>query len=140
MLGEKSGAMSNRLVVDASVMVDTLIGSLPETLLDDFSEYSLHAPAHITLEVFSALGRMNRSKNIDSEQVAISISRLQVKVNESFTLHHLTSLLPGAWERRHNLRLADALYVELAFQLDARVITVDRGMAASSLSLHVADL
>jgi predicted nucleic acid-binding protein len=32
-------------------------------------------------------------------------------------------------QRRHNLRLVDALYVELAGQIEAPIITVDAGLA-----------
>jgi predicted nucleic acid-binding protein len=35
-------------------------------------------------------------------------------------------LLLGAWARRHRLRLADALYVELAAQLECPLVTTDR--------------
>lgn len=45
--------------------------------------------------------------------------------------HVLWKLLAGAWKRRHNMRLVDALYVELAEQLDAPIVTTDGGMAAS---------
>ena len=41
------------------------------------------------------------------------------------------SLLTGAWNRRGNLRLVDALYVELAEQLDAPIITTDERLAAT---------
>lgn len=47
------------------------------------------------------------------------------------------SLLDGAWRRRHNLRLVDALYVELATQMDAPVITTDAGLAAASSSAEL---
>ena len=39
--------------------------------------------------------------------------------------HELGALLIGAWNRRGNLRLTDALYVELAEQLKAPIITTD---------------
>jgi predicted nucleic acid-binding protein len=34
-------------------------------------------------------------------------------------------LLLGAWPRRHQLRLADAVYVELAAALDVPLVTAD---------------
>ncbi len=37
----------------------------------------------------------------------------------------------GAWNRRGNLRLVDALYVELAEQLDAPIITTDGRLTAT---------
>jgi len=46
--------------------------------------------------------------------------------------HLLAPLLAGAWRLRHNLRLVDALYVELANRLDAPIVTTDAGLAAAS--------
>jgi predicted nucleic acid-binding protein len=34
--------------------------------------------------------------------------------------------LIGAWSRRHRLRLADAVYLELADRLDCLLVTTDR--------------
>jgi predicted nucleic acid-binding protein len=42
------------------------------------------------------------------------------------TRHAVGDLLFGAWARRHRLRLADALYVDLAAQLDCPLVTTDR--------------
>jgi predicted nucleic acid-binding protein len=44
----------------------------------------------------------------------------------------LAPLLSGSWRRRHNLRLVDALYVELAHQLESPIITTDADLAAAS--------
>jgi len=38
----------------------------------------------------------------------------------------------GAWLRRENIRLADALYVELAEQLDVPLITTDLRLARAT--------
>ncbi|MFQ5524021.1 MAG: hypothetical protein ACE5F5_10630 [Acidimicrobiia bacterium] len=46
--------------------------------------------------------------------------------------HHLAPLLRGAWLRQHNLRLVDALYIELAAAIDAILITTDSGLASAS--------
>ena len=56
--------------------------------------------------------------------------------NTGYTLlgQILGPLLGGAWKKRHNLRLVDALYVELASHLDARIATTDAGLAAASNS------
>ena len=47
-------------------------------------------------------------------------------------VHALDGLVLGAWARRHNLRLTDALYVELAAQLDTVVVTTDRRLARAT--------
>jgi predicted nucleic acid-binding protein len=41
-------------------------------------------------------------------------------------------LLNGAWKLRHNLRLVDALYVELGNRLESPVVTTDARLAAAS--------
>jgi predicted nucleic acid-binding protein len=41
----------------------------------------------------------------------------------------LTSLLEEAWTYRHNLVIADALYVVLAVRLNADLVTGDRRLA-----------
>lgn len=46
--------------------------------------------------------------------------------------HALESLLAGAWARRENLRLVDSLYVELAAQLNAPLVTTDRRLARAT--------
>ena len=43
----------------------------------------------------------------------------------------LRELFHPAWAKRHNVTFADALYVALAEQLDASLLTRDRKLAAS---------
>jgi predicted nucleic acid-binding protein len=50
------------------------------------------------------------------------------------TRHPLADLLHGAWDRRENLRVADALYVELAESLRVKLVTTDQRLK----SMHVA--
>jgi len=45
------------------------------------------------------------------------------------TRHPVAELAAGAWARRADLRLADALYVELAARLRAHVLTTDHRLA-----------
>ncbi len=121
--------MPRRVVIDASAMVDLLVGSpLAEAVAERLRGQQLHAPAHFDAEVLSALGRLHRAGHIDDQQVEVRIDRLAVAPIER---HDLAKLVSGAWQRRHNLRLVDALYVELAAQLDVRIVTTDGGLAAA---------
>ena len=43
----------------------------------------------------------------------------------------LSSLLPAAWRHRHNFTISDAMYVVLADQLGASLLTDDRRLAGS---------
>lgn len=122
--------MADRLIVDASAMVDLLVGSpFRASIQERLQGKELHVPAHFDAEVFSALGRLQRGGRLTNRQVIPRINRL---ATAPFQRHLLSPLLEGAWERRHNLRLVDALYVELANQLDSPVVTTDAGLAAAS--------
>lgn len=64
---------------------------------------------------------------LSAEEVA---SRLAHAARAPVQRHDLAPLLDGAWSRRHNLRLVDALYVELAARIEAPLVTTDGGLAA----------
>ena len=118
------------LVVDASAMVDLLVGSeLAPSIADRLRGEELHVPAHFDAEVLSALGHLHRAGDLSAQQVAARLGRL---ADAPVRRHEAPALLRGAWRRRHNLRLVDAIYVELATQLGASVVTTDSGMAAAA--------
>ena len=89
----------------------------------------LHAPAHFDAEVLSALGRLHRGGHLSPTDVS---TRLELLQRLPIRRHQLPQLLTGAWDRRGNLRLVDALYVELAEQLNAPIITTDERLAATA--------
>ncbi len=115
------------IVVDASAMVDLLVGSpLGDAVRSRLEGRELHAPAHFDAEVLSALGRLHRAGALS----AIDVSRRLAQVAVApIRRHDLASLLDGAWRLRHDTRLVDGLYVELASRLNAVLITTDRGLA-----------
>jgi predicted nucleic acid-binding protein len=123
-------SMPERVIVDASAMVDLLTGSpLAGAVRDRLRAHELHAPAHFDAEVLSALGRLQRAGQLSPSQVKARIDRLAVAPVDR---HALPPLLAGAWGLRQNLRLVDALYVELARQLEFPIATTDTGMADAS--------
>lgn len=122
--------VTDLLVVDASAMVDLLVGSEHAAAIRSrMYDHALHAPAHLDAEVLSALGRLQRAGHLDEETVTTLISSLR---SAPITRHHLPELLISAWELRHNLRLVDGFYVALAETLDALLITTDASLAKSS--------
>ena len=124
--------MAEPVVVDASAMVDLLVGStLAASIEDRLRGHELHVPAHFDAEVLSALGRLQRAGEMTVRQVT---TRLQRVAAAPIQRHLLAPLLVSAWKLRHNLRLVDALYVELADRLDAPIVTTDSGLAAASPS------
>lgn len=122
--------MAEGLVVDASAMVDVLVGSsAAEGVIDTLRVPELHAPAHFDAEILSALGRLQRAGHLSARQVASRLARL---ADSPIQRHPLAPLLAGAWSRRNNLRLVDGLYVELASQLGTQVASTDEGLSRAS--------
>lgn len=116
------------LVVDASAFVDLLVGGpAAEALGEELAGHVLVVPAHFDAEVASALARLGRAGHLSERQVGDRIRRL---VAAPLRRVELPALLPGAWRRRHNLRLVDAIYVELSDQLGGvPLVTTDGGLA-----------
>ncbi|MFD2415908.1 type II toxin-antitoxin system VapC family toxin [Amycolatopsis pigmentata] len=118
------------VVVDASALVDLLAGT-------DYAAATkkrlvgtvMHAPAHMDAEVLSALGRLQRAGDLNVAGVETGLSAL---ATVPVTRHPVVELAVGAWARRADLRLADALYVELAVRLHARVLTTDQRLARAT--------
>jgi predicted nucleic acid-binding protein len=118
------------LVVDASAVVEALIGtSLGGKVRARMRGCELHAPAHLDAEVLSALGRLHRAGELELAAVLGALSEL---ASAPIRRHSLAGLLLGAWARRSNQRLVDALYAELAASLDSiPVLTTDARLARS---------
>ena len=122
--------VAERIVVDASALVDVLVGtSYAAAVRDRLHETAWHAPAHIDAEVLSAVGRLARAERLSEADVR---ARLELVASLPLQRYLLPALLSGAWARRADLRLVDALYVELAHQLDAPLITTDQRLARAT--------
>jgi predicted nucleic acid-binding protein len=116
------------LVIDASAIVEALLGTnLGIKVRTRMRGHQLHAPAHLDAEVLYALGRLHRAGELPDPAVTAALSEL---ATAPIRRHPLTSLLSGAWTRRENQRLLDALYAELASSLDsAPLLTTDARFA-----------
>lgn len=118
---------AEHVVIDASAVVE-LLGDFTysRAVQERLRDTRIHAPAHIDAEVLSALGRLNRAGTTGANAVEAGLNRLtQLPVRR----HGLDTLVLGAWARRADIRLLDALYVELANQLHVALLTVDRKLA-----------
>ena len=127
--------MTERLVVDASAMVDVLVGSpIADEVVEALRDSELHVPAHFDAEILSALGRLQRAGSLSPRQVATRLGRV---TEAPIQRQPLPPLLAGAWSRRSNLRLVDALYVELASQMGTSVASTDRGLSRASATVQL---
>lgn len=121
---------SHRVVLDASVLVDLLTGTDREqSVRARLAGTVMHAPAHLDVEVVSALGRLLRGQVIDRAASEAALSALR---GMPVTRHELPGLVAGAWARREFLRLSDAFYVELATQLGMPLLTTDLRLARAA--------
>ncbi len=118
------------MVLDASAMVDLLLNAASASAIRlRLRNGQLHAPAHFDAEVFSALGRLSRAGHVPASAVPELLARVeQARIQR----HPVGPLLLGAWSRRGDLRLVDALYVELAERLDVPIISTDDRLVAAS--------
>lgn len=115
------------VVVDASAIIDLLVDSeLAPGIAERLRNRPLVAPAHLDVEVASALGRLERSGQLNGDIARTHLVRV---ADAPIERQPVAPLLEGAWARRHDTRLTDALYIELATALDTVVITTDRRLA-----------
>jgi predicted nucleic acid-binding protein len=115
------------VVLDAAALVDLLAETeLAAVVRARLAGSVLHAPAHLDAEALSALGRMQRAGVLTTRAVDHALTAL---ADAPITRHPLAPLLAGAWARRRNTRLTDALYVELAEHLELPLVTTDRRLA-----------
>jgi predicted nucleic acid-binding protein len=133
-----SAPVAESVVLDASVVVDLL--AVPSAALPvrrRLKNTAGHAPAHLDAEVLSAIGRFHRAGVLDEREVEMALLHLK---DLPVKRHPLPPLLIGAWRRRDSLRLVDAIYVELAAQLDISLLTTDRRLARTAPLAEVIDL
>jgi predicted nucleic acid-binding protein len=122
--------MAEALVMDASALVELLLSTtIGRAVARRIQRHELHAPAHIDAEALSAFGRLQRDGQLAERDVT---SRLKLLAEAPIERHLLSHVVRGAWRRRKNLRLADALYVELASQLGLPLVTTDTRLATAT--------
>lgn len=120
--------MAARVVVtDASILVDLLAGTdRAAAVRGRLSGTAPQAPAHVDAEVLSALGRLHRVGELSAADVEAGLAQLAAM---PLARHAVGELLVETWARRDQLRLVDALYVELASRMDAPLLTTDLRLA-----------
>ena len=122
------------VVIDASAIVELLSGD--ETWLDRWRAWTkggamILAPPHLGAEVANA---MLRGIGLDAHAASNRIRQL-FAMGLSSADRGLPAIL-GAIELadRHRLTVYDALYLELALDIDAELATLDRDLAAAAVA------
>jgi predicted nucleic acid-binding protein len=118
------------VVLDASALVDLVLAHpIGAAVGARIEGRVLHAPAHLDAEVLSALGRLHRAGSLTARAVSRQIDLVAAAPIDR---HPLAEMLRGAWMRRAQLRLADALYVELAVRLGLPLVTTDAALGRAT--------
>lgn len=108
------------VVVDASVLVNALL--LDGASRARLADANLQAPDLIDAELLSVLRRLVLADQLPEQNALQALSTAQLL---GLRRHSSRSLWARAWELRTNLSAYDALYVALAEQLDATLLTAD---------------
>lgn len=117
------------IVVDASVLVDYLLGSGGHSALDHWLvDHVACAPHLIDIEVMHVIRR-----HVTGGAVSEPRGRQATQDLATFPLTRVAhlNLLPRIWTLRANLTAYDATYVALAEILDAPLLTRDRKLGAA---------
>jgi predicted nucleic acid-binding protein len=116
------------LVVDASagfeLVLETVQGQSMLAKVPSGAEW--WAPEHYYIEVAGAIRRAEYRRAIKSAEATAGFERLQ-----RGRLHRVQvrPLLERAWSRRGHLTIADAVYMVLAEEIEATLITGDLNLA-----------
>ena len=117
------------LVVDASVLVELLLGSPASPLIRSaLLGRTAVAPQHLDAELISALRALVRRGDVLEARARLALTRLSTAAVERFPL---PPLLADAWTLRDNLSSYDALYVALARRLRCPLLTSDVRLAGA---------
>lgn len=122
--------MSQRLVVDASagveLLLNTVVGQRLRSRLPAGAEQWV--PELYFAEVAAALRRLELARTISSERASVALNRL---MSSPAHVTETKPLIPPAWHLRHNVTVADAIYVVLCQELGASLVTTDHRLTRS---------
>lgn len=117
------------IVIDASALIDVLLRKPSAKALEirilEFGE-TLHAPHLIDVEIAHVLRRLKLGGAVDARRAENVFADL---ADMSLIRYPHDVLLPRVWALRDNLTAYDAIYVALAEELRAPLVTRDRRLA-----------
>ena len=114
------------IVIDASAMIEALVGREADNELLDTLQASVHAPHLLDVEVLSVLRGLTLSRKLApdaadqarADYFALTLARYEVP-----------GLADRVWELRRNYTTYDACYVALAEALDVPLYTCDHKLS-----------
>ncbi|UDY23662.1 type II toxin-antitoxin system VapC family toxin [Nocardioides sp. Kera G14] len=117
------------IVVDASAMVEALVGAWPDGDLIDGLAGDIDAPHLLDVEVLSVLRGLSLSRKLAPE--AADQARLDY-VSFTIARHEFGGLAERIWELRGQFTTYAASYLALAEVLDAPLFTCDRKLVSDA--------
>ena len=114
------------IVVDASAMVEALVGRAPEEALLNALSGDVAAPHLLDVEVLSVLRGLLRGGKLDAPRAD------QARLDHfafNITRHETAPLADRIWQLRHRFTSYDASYLALAEALQTPLYTCDSKLA-----------
>ena len=121
------------IVVDASAMVEALVGRDVDDALLDLLAGDIAAPHLLDVEVVSALRGLERGGKLADPAAE---QALRDHFTLDITRHETLPLAERIWQLRHQFSSYDACYLALAEALDAPLLTCDSKLDSAGHGAH----
>ena len=118
------------VVVDASVLVDALVGSHAGDVHGHLGDRPLMAPAHVDAEVLSALRGLMLGKHLSRQRCRDALLDFHELPLDRWALTPI--LTDRAFDLADSMTAYDALYVAMAELADAPLVTRDARLARAA--------
>lgn len=115
------------IVIDASAMIEALVGRQADNELLDALQTSVHAPHLLDVEVLSVLRGLTISRKLPPDAADHARADYFTLTIARYEVHGLADRV---WEFRGNYTTYDACYLALAEALDAPLYTCDQKLAS----------
>lgn len=122
------------IVVDASAMVEALVGRSADSELLDALEGDLDAPHLLDVEVVSVLRGLELGRKLTP---ALAEQARHDHFAFTITRHDLEAFAERIWELRNQFTAYDASYIALAEALAAPLYTCDTNLAGKGHNAEV---
>ena len=116
------------IVVDASAMVEALVGRDPDPTILDALSGEVSAPHVLDTEVLSALRGLCLGGRLTPQAAEIALDRY---FSLAIVRHETSPLAARVWQLRHQFTSYDASYLALAEALDVPLHTCDAKLATN---------